>query len=956
MLLLAALIVLPNIVRAEDQSIDPPAELMNRPAPVLSPEEALKSFVIEEGFEIQLVAAEPLVVDPVCMAWDEQGRLWVCEMRGYMPDQFGNGEDQPTGRIVILTDTDGDGTMDHPEVFLDEIVLPRAIAFAKNGILYADHESLYFVKINPDGSAGARMPFPGGREYSNNGPKKSNVEHQANGLLYGLDNWYYSAKSSKRFGFSGNRMRPGTTEFRGQWGITQDDDGRLLTNRNPVLIQYELFPPSATLRNDHFKFKSNDGIVQVKPNVYPIHPTPGTNRAYRPNQDVSHETWKLLRATAACGPVIYRGDQFPKDYYNNVFVPEPAGNLLKRIVLETDGQDKPTAKHAYENREFLASTDERNRFVNAYVGPDGCLYLVDMYRGLIQHKTYITEYLRRQINARGLDKPIGYGRIYRVVHKDSPVDHTPPKFAEMSSAELVKQLAHINSWRRETAQRLLVQRRDDDAVGPLSAMAMSHQNPQARIHALWTLQGMRKLSVNVLAAAGELDNERVRIQVLRLAESFEGESDAKRFVALMQKYDDNPSWEMDLQLAFSAGVLASIESPEAYDVLLGVIERRVKEIEEKDPKKWSKEQKKQASENTFFNHAVISGLKGKEPVMLSKLDSRGELYDALTGAMAKAVESGDLSMDAILALIDRPDFADKKIDLLTQLASQAIQQENENVILKLINRMEQPGAQIENQTAILQGMANGSQQIGSLVALDGKPELFERWMQNTPEPLAELVAELDNIFMFEKPVVDDVLAERLQQGRELFTAQCSACHNTDGSGLDQVAPPLVGSEWVDLHPKALAALVLNGLEGDIWVNGKLHTSPADNPGYMPGLKTSIPSDEDLANILTYIRSKDFKNKSGPVDPAVVAEMRAATANRTSLYSQDQLFAMSQQAFKAEGIEVDLPPPPPTPQVDIQNVGWLDHSERNLSITLIAVVVPLVLLLLVTIFGGVKPTA
>jgi mono/diheme cytochrome c family protein/glucose/arabinose dehydrogenase len=920
---------LPTLAFADaSQDINPPDEIMNRPAPVLSPQEALESFEVAEGFEIQLVADDALVEDPVAMAWDADGRLWVCEMRGYMPDQFGEGEEEPTGKIVILEDTDADGKMDKRTVFLDEIVLPRAIGFAKGGILYADFEKLYYVRINADGSAGFKQTID--PNYSNNGGGKSNVEHQANGLLYGLDNWYYNAKSSRRYAYINGRFRRAATEFRGQWGITQDDNGRLLGNRNPVLIQYELFPPSATLRNDNLqKFNAGEGILTVKPDVYPIHPTPGTNRSYRP-AETDHQTWKLKRATAACGPVIYRGHQFPESYYGDVFIPEPAGNLLKRVVIDGGGEGKPSAKHAYENKEFIASTDERSRFVNAYTGPDGCLYLVDMYRGLIQHKTYITNYLRRQINARGLDKPIGHGRIYRVVYKDNPVDNAPPKLSEMEPAQLVELLGHRNAWYRHTAQRLLVQSRAD-VVPQLEQMATTSTNPQARIHALWTLHGMRKLEAGTLMTAGGSEDQRVRIQVLRLAEDFEGTPQAKVFVALMKTYANQPSWEMDLQLAFSAGVLASLDTPEAYDVLLGVLERR--------------------DDSKLFRHAVISGLKGKEAVMLAKVDD-GPIKSELTGVMIKSVESGDLTIGALLALIDSPDFADQREQLLGNLASQAVSQDRGDIVEMLVERMAKPGTTVTAQQVILRGFVDGRAMRSNAAELDGKPELFEKWMADPPEKLAELVGQLEEVFVFEKTVVDEALAQRLEAGKMFYAARCSNCHNADGTGLPSVAPPLVGSEWVEMHPKTLAALVLNGVEGDIMVAGKLYTSPADTPGHMPGLKHEIVDDQELADILTFIRSREFNHNASEVAPQTVAEVRSATANRTELYSPAQLEKLNVAYMKQAGM--DVPEPPKGPESKLVHAGWLDAVGKGLVITLLAVVAPLVLLLVVTVFGAARP--
>ena len=929
----------------DDQSINPPDEIMKKPSPVLSPEESMKTFKVEEGFEVQLVAAEPLIEDPVCMAWDADGRLWVAEMRGYMPDQFANGEEEPTGRIVVLEDTDGDGTMDTSKVFLDKIVLPRALAFAKNGLLYADYQKLYFVKINSNGSAGYKQVID--PSYSDDGKAKSNVEHQANGLLYGLDNWYYNAKSTRRYKQSGARFRTdkatdrnpsGGTELRGQWGITQDDDGLILTNRNPTPIEYELLPPSVTKRNPNFKFKAP--LLLVEPNVWPAHPTPGVNRAYRPGV-VDHTTWKLKVATATCGPVIYRGTQFPSEYYNNVFIPEPAGNLVKRVILGTDTDGKPTAKQAYAGKEFFTSTDERNRFVNAYIGLDGALYLVDMYRGLIQHQTYITEYLRRQVDARKLDRPLGMGRIYRIVHKDSKIDHTAPKLSEMESAQLVALLGHANAWHRHTAQRLLVQRRDDDSVGPLVAMATASDNTQARIHALWSLQGMGKLDANTLVAAGQSQDSRVRVQVLRLSEAYEGKIEAKQLVALMQRYaEDSPNWALDMQLALSAGVLANVDTPEAYDVLLGVIERREKDVSGIQDEE---EKARLLEENNLFLSAIISGLRGKEAVMLAKV-KHGSIKAMLGSALVKATENGDLTIGSLLALVDSPDFAQTRNELLTNLSTQAVEGDKIAVVNELVNKLGSTDYSDENKRAILEGMSQGGGRRVSPMELDGKPDIFAALQADAPEVLDDLVASLDDIFVYERHELDAETITRIKAGSLIYGAQCSTCHGEDGTGLQGAGPPLSPSNWVNASPKMLAALVLNGVEGDIVINGKLYSPPEIQPA-MTGFKHAEVTDQDIADVLTYIRSRSFGNNAGPVDPAVVTEMRAAYARREQPLSPKALWDIN---IADGGVA------PPVPKTNVAVAAWLDHSNRNLVITLMAVTGPLILLLVVTLFGELLP--
>ncbi|WP_261387541.1 hypothetical protein [Chitinophaga pinensis] len=189
-------------------------------SPVLDAKTAISHMAIEKGLDIQLVAAEPLVTVPVAMTFDEKGRMWVVEMTGYMPDTVGTGEDIPNGKVVILEDTDHDGVADKRTVFIDSLVLPRAICLVENGILIAEPPKLSFIEINND-KPGKRTLVDD--KYTEGG----NVEHQPNGLLRAMDNWIYNAKSDKRYRKVGNKWVKELTHFRGQWGISQDNYGRL---------------------------------------------------------------------------------------------------------------------------------------------------------------------------------------------------------------------------------------------------------------------------------------------------------------------------------------------------------------------------------------------------------------------------------------------------------------------------------------------------------------------------------------------------------------------------------------------------------------------------------------------------------------------------------------------------------------------------------------------------------
>ncbi|MEM9416342.1 MAG: c-type cytochrome [Planctomycetota bacterium] len=894
---------------------DPPADLEIPPAPVVPPDQAVATFEIAEGFELQLVASEPLVHDPVCMAWDGDGRLWVCEMRGYMPDVDGNGEDEPSGFIVILDDTDGDGVMDTRTVFLDRIVLPRTIAFAPGGILYADQQQLYFVRINPDGTAGARTVID--RNYAAGG----NVEHKANGMMYGLDNWYYNAKSSTRYQLRGGRWLRQRTEERGQWGITQDDVGRILANDNSNFIHGELLPPHATMRNPNFDFGGRP-MYRTGRATHPIRVTPGVNRGYLPGT-VSHETWKLISVTGACGPVIYRGDQYPDAYYGNVFIPEPCGNLLKRVVL-TEDDGRITATHAYPDTEFLASRDERSRFVNAYNGPDGCLYLVDMYRGIIQHRTYVTSYLRRQILSRGLDTPVGLGRIYRVVYTGNEVSSERPAMSEQSSIELVAHLSRKNAWWRETAQRLLVERRDPDAVPALRALASDVTQPLGQTHALWTLQGMNALDIAVLEAAAESYNQNVQVQVIRLAEEFAEIEDghyAGRALAILSRYAEEGSWQLDLQIALSAGVLAGLDTPEGYDLLMAMLERH--------------------GEDDLFRRAIVSGLRGKEAVMLERVTAAGggPITNELTAALVKATENGDLSIGSLIAMVDSEMFEGKpeqRLGLLEMLGAKVVENRREDVAQLLIERMAAPATPLEQTHAILRGMQQARADRQNPIPLDGEPELFRQWREAPPQGVEAFLPMLEagEVFSFEKVLVTRELAAILDHGREQYSVLCSVCHRADGEGEENIAPPLVGSQWVTGNARRLSALVLNGVTGPIEVGNKVYSN-TPGPGEvqvdieMANFKDHPEAtDYDLAAVMTYIRHPSaWGNNAPPVTEEMVRRVRNETSTRNRAYTAAELRLIT--PFEDE-VVVQAPR---GPRPGIVSPAWLEHRGVGMAILL-----------------------
>ena len=317
-------------------------------------------------------------------------------------------------------------------------------------------------------------------------------QNNANGFHWSIDNTMYTAgQSDIQFRLKNGKFEVHPTLRRGEWGVTHDDAGRIFRNTNESALHVDLVPTFYYARNPNLLRTRGsydrlaDGNYELN-TVWPVRPNPGTNRAYQTGID--RPDGSLARFTSVCAPVVYRGDRLPADVYGNVFVAEPAANLVSRIVLEEeDGTLK--ARKAYERGEFLASTDERFRPVFISNAPDGTLYIADLYRGIIEHRISITMYLRDQILGRELERPTGLGRIYRIVHDGTRRDSSLP-LAKASPSQLVEALGHPNGWHRDTAQRLIVERGLASVAPALVKLAEGAKDWRTRLHALWTLDGL----------------------------------------------------------------------------------------------------------------------------------------------------------------------------------------------------------------------------------------------------------------------------------------------------------------------------------------------------------------------------------------------------------------------------------------------------------------------------------
>lgn len=497
-------------------------------SPVQDAKAAIGQMQFDKGLEVQLVASEPMVVAPVAMTFDERGRMWVVEMTGFMPDTVGTGEDKPDGKIVILEDTNRDGVMDKRTVFLDSLVLPRAVCLVENGVLVATPPQLWFIENNGDKPGKKTLVDD---QYAAGG----NVEHQPNGLLRAMDNWIYNAKSDRRYRKVGEKWLKESTHFRGQWGVTQDDQGRLYYNNNSENLLGDYFSPGLGGTNPLQQNAAGfDQKIVPDNRTYPLRATPGVNRGYQ--KGTLDDSLRLVNFTAACSPMIYRAQLLPATYAGNAFVAEPSANLIKRNIL-TDSSYVVKGVQAYKGKEFLASTDERFRPVDLRTGPDGALYIADMYRGILQHKTYLTEYLKNEIKMRNLTLPLNCGRIYRIVPAGS---HPQPVSFEPTAANLLVKLGDANGTLRDKAQQLIIDQHLTALAPDLRNMLKDAAAPIKQYHALWTLEGLHQLTMEDLSGAWQQGAPGLKMQALAALPSIVNSSNIKTAVAALDTLADNP--------------------------------------------------------------------------------------------------------------------------------------------------------------------------------------------------------------------------------------------------------------------------------------------------------------------------------------------------------------------------------------------------------------------------------
>lgn len=535
------------------------------------------SFHLRHGFQMQLLAAEPLTTDPVAMVYDENGLAWVVEMSDYPYTDKSTDvpfkertSDLPLGKVRILEDTDGDGLFDRSDIFAQDLSWPTGLALYRGGVFVAATPDIWYLQ-DTDGDRKAdvrRKVFTGFRKF--------NVQAVMNNLIWGLDNKLYGAGSSnggsiqnltkpdaKAVTLSRNdfRFSPVTLDFEllsggARFGNTFDDWGnRFVCNiRNPA--QQVLLPSHYLARNPYLPVPAAVHDVAASGDTLPVYRTspPEPWRAVRARRwaterDKSYpasETAAEGFFTSSSGVTVYRGAAYPSEFRNNLFLGEVAGNLIHRQTLEPDGVTF-VARRADPHVEFVTSDDNWFRPVNFVNAPDGTLHVLDMYRETIEHPWSIPDDIKAQVD---LESGRDRGRIYRLAPPNFRVP-PPPRLGHATASELAGHLENPNAWWRETAQRLLFERQDRAAIGLLRTLLRESQSELARLHALWCLDGLTALEDDDLLIGLKDASAGVREHAVRLAESRLTTSEAILERVLTLAGDD--AIRVRFQVAFSLG-------------------------------------------------------------------------------------------------------------------------------------------------------------------------------------------------------------------------------------------------------------------------------------------------------------------------------------------------------------------------------------------------------------------
>ena len=804
--------------------------------PFTSVKDALDTFELANGFSLEIVAAEPLVSDPVDACFDEHGRMYVAEMHGY-PFSHESTRLNPNGGglkdagiIRLLTDTDGDGKMDKSQVFADGISWPTSVCCYNGGVFVVAPQFLYYLKdTDNDGRADIQ-------EVVLSGFGRDNVQSVANGLVWGLDNKIYFAagRNPKDIQHRGNdlsdlgsvdlRFDPKTEQFESvtgglQYGHSLDEWGTRYVCSNSNHIQQVIYPLEYVIRNPFFtptgliRSIAADGASSPVFRTSPPEPWRIVRQKWRAldkgyrlviNKDGGWEFIPLDPSkpkgavpteypvgyfTSATGITIYLGDAYPKRFHGNAFIGDVGGNLVHRKTVDREGIQH-IAKRADEGTEILRSRDNWFRPVNFVNAPDGSLYVLDMYRETIEHPYSIPEDIKAFLDlTSGRDR----GRIYRLVSPDMK-RRVVPNLGAMTSKQLVKQLGSQNVWNRKTAQRLLWERGDKSIADDVRSFLSNCENPTGRLHCLLTLDGLGMITVADLKNGLSDHHPRVIANTIKLCEKFAGTDDEGRILELILATESlNP--HVQFQLAFTLG--------------------------------------------EFADHAVASAT-------AQLMQTNAENLLVVNAAMTSVGNSAHLVADEILAM---PEFRQSSAGL-TVLERLAVVLGSSKDVMRsthLLSSCLDPSNEFEVQQAVLAGLGEGLNRRGSSLQQLVNAEVtndsirnmfrasFERAMKKAMDTDATESDRLGAVRMLRfnsSLAIVDLLASLLS-ARESQQIQLAAVDSLFGQSDPDSSKPLIDN-WSTFSPVVRRNIIVG-----------LVSNTAKRPALFKALEASVINSSDI---------------------------------------------------------------------------------------------------------------
>lgn len=749
--------------------------------PPKSPADSLQAFQVQPGFRVELAANEPRLASPVGLDFDEDGRLYVTEFVEYNQEK---GEvDHGRGRIRLLEDTEGNGLYDKSTIFLDNVDTPTAVCCYDGGIYIGSVPDLIYAKdTDGDGRADIRRTVLTGFARDRGGEAIMNSFH------WSFDNRIYIQTST-----SGGDVRradqpdarpvsvrgqllllnPRTEEFElisggGQFGLGIDDWGRIFVNTNNQ--------PAFTIMYDS-RYLARNPYLEVPPAMAQIAAGGYTAPVFRISPP---EPWRVVRThlranslegetphptegdrpfgyfTGVSGITIYRGDAFPEEYRGDIFVGEVANNLVFHASVEADGV-RLKAERAEADHDFLASADVWSRPVQFANGPDGALYVVDMYRHLIQAAAFIPPAILKHLDVSG---GFDQGRLYRIVpeHFQRP---TQPRLSRATTAELVALLEHPNGWHRDSASRLLFQRQDPGAFKPLQELAIHSTSPLGRMHALYALSGMNRLEAKVVLSALGVEHPGVRQHALRLAEQFsQDEAIAQRCVSMTA----DPDPRVRYQLAFSLGAFPGEAATQAL-VALAVRD----------------------GEEVWCRMAILSSVHGRTPEVFRQLMSQADFV---------ATDSGREFAGQLAALIGsehRPDDLQSFAEFISGLGENDSRLKQE-LIARLLARLPSSAVvQDSDNTDTFAQLLDNCLAESKAIAGDESREVNER------------LAAMEHLRLLPFDVARDVAVPLLnfRQPQQIQTAAIQLLSRFDHDSI----PQILTEAWPILSPQLRLAAI-----------------------------------------------------------------------------------------------------------------------------------------------------